>query len=88
MNTEDVAALVDEIGGGSQDLSDARLEFHFATANDSGPVVEAMRAALKWPSVRADEAPPAARLQAWDELAVLVRAPAVSGRLHDLQGSP
>ena len=84
MNTEDVAALIDRIGCGSTDLSEVRLEFLFAAANARGPVVEAMRDALKWPSARADLTPPPDRLKAWDELAVLVQAPAISGCLYDL----
>ena len=87
MKIEDVVALIDEIGTDSCDLGEIRLEFHFATASVGGRLVEAMRDALRWPFPRADVDPPPAPpdlLKAWDELAVRVRAPAVSGRLHDL----
>ena len=87
MRTEDVVALVDEIGGDSCDLGELSLEFHFATASVGGRLVEAMRDALRWPFPRADVEPPPAPsdlLKAWDELAVLVRSPVASGRLHDL----
>ena len=89
MRIEDVVALVDEIGGGSCDLGEISLEFHFATASVGGRLVEAMRYALRRPFARSDIDPPPAPpdlLDAWDELAVLVRAPAVCGRLHDLLG--
>ena len=49
MRTEDVVALVDEIGGDSCDLGELSLEFHFATASVGGRLVEAMRDALRWP---------------------------------------
>ena len=87
MRIEDVVALVDEIGGGSCDLGEISLKFHFDTAGAGGRLVEAMRGALRWSFARADIDPrpaPSDLLEAWDELAVLVRAPAVSGRLHDL----
>ncbi len=87
MKINDVVALIDRIGDGSCDLGEFRLEFHFATASFGGRPAEAMREALRWPFDRADFDPPPAPsdlLDAWDELAVRVRAPTVSGRLHEL----
>ena len=87
MDIETVTALIDEIGCDSCDLGEVNLAFRLDTRTPGGRAADAVSAALcsPFPSPDYDFCPaPPDLLVAWGGLAAVVRAPAVSGRLHDL----